>query len=177
MSSLHLNHVHVNLQIEHSFIVQVIDFLIENKIHFLVNYAPQTPPTDKVPEKNIPVSLLKQPLAGELKSGTMQTVYQKYIVDAIENPPVKVKMIAFELGITEDKFNYTFKGYFGKPFYQLYMEKRMEHAAKLLRQGFKCYEVSTKVGYRKGSRIKFSKMFQKHFNITPKKYQQSIKSV
>ena len=70
----------------------------------------------------------------------------------------------------------TFKAIFqkqiGKPFYQFYLDRKMEHAAALLKQGFKAYEVSKKIGYGEKSAIKFNKMFQKHFGVTPKKYQQ-----
>ncbi len=47
----------------------------------------------------------------------------------------------------------------------------MELAAKLLKKGYKATEVAKMVGYGEKSDIKFNKMFQKHFGITPKKYQ------
>ncbi len=64
---------------------------------------------------------------------------------------------------------------YGKPFYQLYMDKRMEYAAQLLKQGYRATKVSAMVGYGEKSVIKFNKMFQKHFGMTPKKYQMSQK--
>lgn len=64
-----------------------------------------------------------------------------------------------------------FKEYKGKPLYQFYMEEKMGYAAELLKQGYKANEVSTNIGYI--SPIKFNKMFQKHFGITPHKYRKS----
>lgn len=45
----------------------------------------------------------------------------------------------------------------------------MEYAAELLEAGHRASEVSVKIGYTQP--IKFNKMFQKHFGITPKRYQ------
>jgi AraC-like DNA-binding protein len=60
---------------------------------------------------------------------------------------------------------------FGINFYQLYVDTKMEHATALLKSGLRANVVSERVGYMHP--IKFNKMFQKHFGITPKKYQQA----
>ncbi|WP_028666473.1 helix-turn-helix transcriptional regulator [Runella zeae] len=99
----------------------------------------------------------------------METVYHKYIVNNIENIPPTQESIANELGISYGTFKTHFKEAFGKPFYQLYTEKKMEYAARLLIQGLKVVQVSDRIGY--SHPIKFNKMFQKHFGITPKKFQ------
>jgi len=49
------------------------------------------------------------------------------------------------------------------------VDKKMEYAAELLEAGHRASEVSVKIGYKYP--IKFNKMFQKHFGITPKRYQ------
>ncbi len=79
--------------------------------------------------------------------------------------------IAAKLKIAPSLFRILFKRAYGKRFYQLYLEKRMEYASELLRRGLKCNEVAKMVGYSNNSAIKFNKMFQKHFGMTPKKYQ------
>lgn len=81
------------------------------------------------------------------------------------------KVIAEEFNISVISFKSQFKEKYGKTFYQYYLDKRMEYAAVLLKQGYKANDVSKRVGYGDKSSIKFNKMFQKHFGITPKKYQ------
>ena len=84
--------------------------------------------------------------------------------------PAEVE-IAAQLDMTPSHFRNLFKRIYGKGFYQFYLEKRMEYASKLLRKGLTCNEVAKMVGYGSNSAIKFNKMFQKHFGVTPKKYQ------
>jgi YesN/AraC family two-component response regulator len=55
------------------------------------------------------------------------------------------------------------------------MEKRRDYAAQLFKEGYKAVEVSRRIGYGDKPYIKFNKMFQKHFGMTPKKYQMSQK--
>ncbi len=171
MHSLPTNHELISLQIKGVFIPQVIDFLIEKKIHFWVSYDPQTSTVDQGTEKQYPMDTSAKSLGIEQKKEQMQSIYRKYLVDEMEGPPVKVKKIAFELGIPEAEFNHKFRKYFGKSFYQVYMEKRMEYAAGLLKAGYRASEVSKKIGYTQP--IKFNKMFQKYFGMTPYKYQKS----
>ncbi|HAK77678.1 MAG TPA: hypothetical protein DCM71_12385 [Runella sp.] len=103
--------------------------------------------------------------------GIIKKIYRKYLVEGFEQVPPTEQQIAIEYNIPLNLFKNNFKAIYGKPFYQLYMDKRMEHAAKLLRNGYKAVEVSRCIGYSDSSCIKFNKMFQKHFGITPKKYQ------
>jgi AraC-like DNA-binding protein len=93
------------------------------------------------------------------------------MVEGIERTPLKTSEIAAELGISDSSFKSQFKALYGKPFFQIYIKKRMEYAAQLLKQGYRAIKVSAMVGYGEKSCIKFNKMFQKHFGITPKKYQ------
>lgn len=101
----------------------------------------------------------------------IKKIYRKYILEGFEQVPPTEQQIAIEYKIPLNLFKNNFKAIYGKPFYQLYMDKRMEHAAKLLKNGYKAVEVSKCIGYSDSSCIKFNKMFQKHFGITPKKYQ------
>jgi AraC-like DNA-binding protein len=86
-----------------------------------------------------------------------------------EGFPPNVNDIAAELGISGATFKNRFIAHYGKPFYQLYIDKKMERAAMLLKEGCKATNISKMMGY--SHPIKFNKMFQKHFGITPKKYQ------
>ena len=62
----------------------------------------------------------------------------------------------------------------GKTFYQYYIEKKMDYAAELLRIGYNAKSTSQKIGYTHP--IKFNKMFQKQFGITPYQYRKKHKS-
>ncbi|RDB08033.1 helix-turn-helix domain-containing protein [Runella aurantiaca] len=98
-----------------------------------------------------------------------EDAYRKYIVEGVEKIPPKLEAIAAEAGISIAQFNKLFKERFGKPFYQVYMEHKMEYAASLLREGQTASTVSHRIGY--AHPIKFNKMFQKVYGITPYKYQ------
>ncbi len=102
----------------------------------------------------------------------IQKIYQKYIVECIEKNPPKGEEIAAEMGVSEAQFKALFKKCYGKPFYQIYIKCKMEHAAQLLLEGYTSVAVSERIGYTQP--IKFNKMFQKYFGMTPKKYQQSL---
>jgi AraC-like DNA-binding protein len=102
---------------------------------------------------------------------TIKEIRDTFIKDTFDVAPPNEAQLATNYGLTLATFKENFKTIYGKTFYQLYMEKRMEYAAKLLKQGHKCNEVTQMIGYGEKSDIKFNKMFQKHFGITPKKYQ------
>ncbi len=101
----------------------------------------------------------------------IERIYQKYIEEDIRQIPPKEPEIAKEFKISLATLKSSFKEVYGKPFYQLYIEKKMEYAKALLLQGIKAVKVSELIGYSQP--IKFNKMFQKHFGVTPKKYQMS----
>ncbi len=103
------------------------------------------------------------------KDNIIQKVYQRYIIDGLEQFPPKLDEIAAEFGISERRIKIAFEKNYGKSFYQVYLERKMEHAAKLLSLGHSASYISDRIGY--SHPIKFNKMFQKHFGITPKKYQ------
>lgn len=112
-----------------------------------------------------------KPTKNEILKNKVAQVYQKYIVEGVEKIPPTQNEIAAELGISILTFKSHFKALYNKPFYQVYMDKRMEYAAKLLLQGYRGNKVSVMLGYGEKSCIKFNKMFQKHFGTTPKMYQ------
>ena len=157
-----------------------LESLITSKISFeVMHYIPTTAGV-QIPQKNhsitpkntevnlinysrIPVGILE----------TVKEIYNTFIEGKFEVVPPNEAQLASNYGLKLATFKNNFKILYGKPFYQIYMEKRIEYAAKLLLQGYKAVEVSKRIGYGEKSCIKFNKMFQKHFGITPKKYQMS----
>lgn len=147
----------------------IVQFLIDRAISFsmVVPANPKSPRQSEVSQPSAGVGL-------EINSA-MESAYQKYINGALGPVPPKLADIAAELKMGESVFKAFFKNKYGKPFYQVYLDRRMEQAARLLKKGHKCNEVSQMVGYGERSAIKFNKMFQKHFGITPKKYQMTYR--
>ncbi len=97
-------------------------------------------------------------------------MYQKYIEKG-NMPTPNVSAVAEEAGMKVQTFKSNFQLIYQQTFMQAHLEKRMQRAAVLLREGHACNKVALMVGYAENSAIKFNKMFQKHYNITPKKYQ------
>ena len=101
----------------------------------------------------------------------VKKIHDEYLQGDFSNVPPSEKEITEMHGIKPALFKSLFKQVYGQPFYQLYTAKRMERAASLLKKGYKANEVAAMIGYSASSAIKFNKMFQKYFHITPKKYQ------
>jgi AraC-like DNA-binding protein len=163
--------VDVFLQIKSESCTELIQYLIHHQISFslsLQNVSPQTSQSyDVVTPKISPIKdcdILH-------KDATIQDAYDKYIANGLASLPPSQEAIAAELNISLPTFKARFRALYGKTFYQVYMDKKMEYTAKLLKQGYRATKVSAMVGYGEKSVIKFNKMFQKHFGITPKKYQ------
>lgn len=142
----------------------VVTLLLSNKIAFSLTFS------------NCPETILKEvkvkqsnDTGSEFRKITFEAIYRKYIEESMEQMPPKESQIATEFGMPLTAFKIGFKEVYGKPFYQLYMEKRMEYAKTLLLEGLRAAKVAELVGYAQP--IKFNKMFQKHYGITPKKYQ------
>lgn len=167
----------VNFMVPTEKIQTVIELLISNHIAFTVTSSANLETAPIVPQK-IEVKKTDFDIAQARlspKSVTVETIYQKYLVEEFAQVPPNEAQIASEFGMTSIKFKKTFKAVYGKSFHQIYMEKRIEYAAQLLKQGYKAVDVSKQIGYGGKSVIKFNRMFQKHFGMTPKKYQQSLK--
>ena len=165
----------VNICISTDNINEILPVLLTQQIPFsMSSMALKTKEPTKITDKTVHLET-KQESKSKGKKNKVEYAFHKYMVEGIERTPPKTNEIAAELGISDSTFNSQFKGFYGKPFFQIYMEKRMEHAAKLLKQGYKAVDVSKRIGYGEKSCIKFNKMFQKHFGMTPKKYQMSFK--
>lgn len=157
----------VNVLLDPSDLNQVVGYLISNQIGFSVEYQISEPaPTHP------PLSTEKKKTRTKVRSSdVISRIYEEYIEKIGSSLPPSEATIAQQYGLKATSFKYKFKHRFGKTFSQLYMEKKMDYAAFLLRKGHKAVTVSAMIGYGERSAIKFNKMFQKHFGITPKKYQ------
>lgn len=83
--------------------------------------------------------------------------------------PPQLNALAKMAGMSETKMKQSFKQVFGDSIYNYYQKARMSEAAFLLKQA--SYTVS-EVGYQLGfsNLSHFSRLFQKHYGMNPKKY-------
>jgi AraC-like DNA-binding protein len=158
----------VNVSLDPSDLKKVLGYLITNQIDFSIGYrvpmatpANQTDLKGQTPHKSKNVN----------KADVIDEIYEAYIENISSDPPPTDAEIAKKFGLKLSTMKDKFKSRFGKTFSQLYIEKKMEYAALLLCKGIKAVKVSLMIGYGETSAIKFNKMFQKHFGVTPKKYQ------
>lgn len=159
----------VYIKISSSYHKRLIDFMINQRIPFGIIPCVEEPEltyTERVQEMNVAPDKVDNDIKKVLES-----VYVKYVLMNTDTPPC-IEQIATEIGWSTSKFKTRFKAYYGKPFYHVYMEQKMEIAAKLLKKGYKAVDVSEKVGYSQP--IKFSKTFQKYYGITPYKYKKQF---
>lgn len=90
------------------------------------------------------------------------------ILENIGNLPL-IADLANKVGMSETKLKQLFKQTFGQTLYNYYQKIRMEEAAFLLKQaGYSVSEVGYQLGFSNLSH--FSRLFQRHYGITPKKY-------
>lgn len=164
----------------------VLSFLIAHEIPFTLTGAGQTAEKNDSPTKetsrqiNEPLLVKVENLASRQrqkpddrkKKRSLENVFRKYIIKGIENIPPNMEEIAVEAGLSLSQFKTLFKKQYGKPFYQIYVENKMAYAAQLLREGHTSVVVSERIGYMHP--IKFNKMFQKYFGMTPYKYQKQF---
>ena len=164
----------------------VVMFLISNRIAFTLNaafYSDHAPVPGKKNEMAISEmnsidtktverqGIDKGEFSGETKlnRSAIEAVFHKHIVENSEQAPPSETEIAKEFGLTLQDFQNDLKRMYGMTFCKVYISKKMEYAADLLKAGHRANNVSRLIGY--GHPIKFNKMFQKHFGMTPKKYQ------
>ncbi|WP_428657688.1 helix-turn-helix domain-containing protein [Runella sp.] len=154
----------------------VVMLLLSNKLTFTLTSSDQTENTQKtivsppdIPDepKADPVYVSKAPLTSNL--AVIESICLKYITMNIEQSIPNEAQIAAEFGISPMTLKNGFKAIYGKPFYQLYMGKRIEHAKMLLLKGYKSAEIAERFGYSHAT--KFGQVFQKHVGLTPKQFQ------
>ncbi len=182
-----LNHeafIDMDLSIPQKSVIALVDFFIINNIPFRLaaKFEKKEGETNKYMKKNISVGCTETILvdksiteAGDIPPlGTdvkISLFYSKYIDNISEFPLPDIEQLAAEFNISVITLKDRFKQRYQKTLYVSYMEKRMEHAAMLLKKGHTATDVTRLVGYGPKSAIKFNKMFQKHFGLTPKSYQ------
>ncbi len=162
--------VQIVLSIEIKDLSQTVTGLMQAGIHFTIIYSPSPE------EKKGSVDFGSEPLSNEpicqsksdKKRLFMETIDQ-IIRDSISvGTTPTIEEVAKAAGVNGSKVKAQLSELTGKTFYQYYIEKKMEYAAQLLKTGHKATQVSEKIGYNHP--IKFNKMFQKHFGITPHQY-------
>lgn len=90
------------------------------------------------------------------------------ILADLAKPPSLPKLAA-TTAMSETKMKQLFKQTFGDSIYNYYQKMRMKEAAFLLKQGgYAVSEVGFQLGFTNLSH--FSRLFKKHYGITPKKY-------
>lgn len=149
---------------------QMVKVLVEHQIPFEISFNPT------YSEKKITSSTSDKKSVVETKSTNhemdkLEEVYVRFIKNGRYEKVPTIAEIAAGCQMSPNRFKKEFEVRYGKPFFKLFMEARMEKAASLLKKGYKCNEVTQMIGYGEKSSIKFNKMFQKHFGMTPKKYQ------
>lgn len=105
------------------------------------------------------------PTAHLSKQKLIELVSEKYFNDSFQHLLPNVSEIAAEINISVSTLQFLFKAHFGKTFYQVYLDRKMEYASKLLEKGIRSSNIAKIMGY--SSPIRFNKQFQKHFGVTP----------
>ena len=83
--------------------------------------------------------------------------------------PPNLSALANMAGMSETKMKQLFKQTFGDTIYNYYQNERMQEAGFLLKHaGYSVTEAGYRLGFSNLSH--FSRLFEKHFGITPKKY-------
>jgi AraC-like DNA-binding protein len=83
--------------------------------------------------------------------------------------PPHLSELAVKSGMSETKMKYLFKQTFGDTIYNFYQNERMQEAGFLLKHaGYSVSEAGYRLGFSNLSH--FSRLFEKHFGTTPKKY-------
>lgn len=83
--------------------------------------------------------------------------------------PPKLADMSKRISMSETKMSALFKQVFGDSIYNYYQRMRMEEAAFLLREsGYSVSEIGYRLGFSNLSH--FSRLFKKHYDLTPKKY-------
>lgn len=114
-------------------------FLNSHQLPFQLSFAKKSTAVDMPPALGMPIL----PKVGKIKTRNQSIVNEikiKYLECKEVGKIPTVKEIAADYGITAPTLNNIFNALEGKPFYQLYMEKKMAYAAKLLAQRLHCQQ-------------------------------------
>lgn len=169
------------IEIDKANVAECMEFLIKAHIPFKVEYkgtsATESPLEIASLMSDADPALTPRKKEKRLKEAQLvENIYRQYISDTDFSTSANIKDIVKEYSISLLNFQQIFKTVYGKSFYQLYIDKKMDYAADLLRKGHKAKEIAKMIGYGDKSSIKFNKMFQKHFGLTPKKFQMEARA-
>ncbi len=148
-----------------------LEFMLSRQFAFEVQYKKEESSAQASSIQTPRIDMMPFPKTPEVKRNIANEVHDKYMSGISNEPLPDLFQIADEFGISLQSLKALFKKTYNQTIYQAYMQSRMDKSAELLRQGYKACQVSQMVGYSENSAIKFNKMFQKSFGITPKKYQ------
>ncbi|HEX9511351.1 MAG TPA: AraC family transcriptional regulator [Puia sp.] len=85
------------------------------------------------------------------------------------NLPPRLSALAKKTGLSETKMKQLFRQVFGDTIYNYYQKARMEEAAFLIKKaGYSVSEAGYQLGFSNLSH--FSRLFERHHGLTPKKY-------
>jgi AraC-like DNA-binding protein len=167
--------LYVNIHIESKELAMIVQFLLQSNIYFKV-VSPTSNNTLLEKSDSSPSISLKTPAVNNHLSKykgieKVDSILDNHLANA-KNP--EMQQVAQSLGLSISIFKRIFKEMYGMSFYEYYLNKKMKYAATLLLKGLRGGLVSEMIGYSQP--IKFTKMFKKHFGMTPKKYQLQYKS-
>jgi AraC-like DNA-binding protein len=95
-------------------------------------------------------------------------VIRTAVIADLGQPP-ELSALAKMAGISETKMKQLFKQTFGDTIYNYYQNERMQEAGFLLKHaGYSVSETGYRLGFSNLSH--FSRLFEKHYGITPKKF-------
>lgn len=150
-------------------IVAVVMHLIASQINFSVQTYTQEKQSRSLNNEPIKVNETFESNSKKRTEYSLDTIDSQIdlLIKSGEHP--NIDTLAKMLNMSSVTFKSKFSQRFGKSFYQYYLDKKFAYAATLLKDGIRASSVSEQIGY--SHPIKFNKMFQKFFGITPKKYQ------
>jgi AraC-like DNA-binding protein len=98
-------------------------------------------------------------------------VIEQLLVENFTNRPPSIESMTTMIGMSASKMKLLFKDFYGESIYQFHQRAKLNYAADLLKtKRYTVSQVAYKVGYSQS--IKFIKIFEKHFGITPGKFKQ-----
>jgi AraC-like DNA-binding protein len=103
-----------------------------------------------------------------LKSSDIEKIYliRETIISSLNSAPLLYNL-ARTVGMSETKMKLLFRQIFGKSIYNYFQGARMDQAADLLKH-FSVAETGDQLGFNNMSY--FSRLFEKHFHMKPKKF-------
>lgn len=160
--------LYVSIHVESKELAMIVQFLLQRNIYFKVDYPYSNSMQLETSYNSQSISLKKPAVNHHLSKykgiEKVDSILDNYIANA-KNP--EMLQVAQSLGLSI--FKRIFKEMYGVSFYEYFLNKKMKYAAELLLKGLSGGLVSEMIGYSQP--IKFTKMFKKHFGITPKKFQ------